>query len=371
VYRATTFGITAAETFPAIILPGYTSYLFRDKNPKTRISIGYEDLKRPEYNQTTIKATAGYSINLNQQELVGINLIDASIVRSGEISDSFKVYLDKQERAGNPLIRTFDQQIVTSLSGFYVYNSANPATKSRGRYLRLFGELGGFIPNTFAYSYNTENRLGRYFYVDQLGVRQYYRVSRFAKAQLDYRYYYPTSKTTMWVARINTGIAIPLGDSRILPYNKYFFAGGSNSIRAWAPRRLGPGTYSGGSTAESNAEQPGEILFEANLEIRSKIIGFFEGALFADLGNVFTLKEEVGRPGSGFKAGKFFETLALGVGPGLRMDFSFLVVRLDMGIKAYDPSSPQGVKWVIRDALRKPTQGYQRVLLNLGIGYPF
>lgn len=377
VYRAREVGVNTSLTFPAIVFPGFTSYLFNANNPKTRLTLGYTSLKRPEYSQEIIKATAGYSINLSQREVVGLNLIDASLVYTTRISPGFKQFLDAQAAQGNPLNQSFQRQIVTSLSAFYVYNTASQTSKKRGTYLRLFGELGGFVPNFFADTYYNTDTLGRktvdgrYVNNDKLGVNL--RVFRFSKFQVDYRYYYPTSKTTMWVARVNTGVAAPLGDSRALPYVKYFFSGGSNSIRAWAPRRLGPGSYAtkADSGSSNGYEQPGEIIFEANLEVRQKLLGYFEGALFADVGNVFTLRDDSARPGSSFKPSTFFQSLALGIGPGLRMDFSFLVVRLDVGIKTYDPSRPPGSRWVIRDFFKDTTFGFNNSAVNIGIGYPF
>jgi len=370
IYRATELGITAAITFPAIILPWYTSYLFNAKTPKTRLTTGYTNRARPEFSQNELKATLGYSINLDPKRLLGINLADVSVVNTTRIQAGYLTFLEDQRNAGNPLIRSFDNQIVTSLSAFYVYNTAGQSVKkARGLYFRLFAELGGFLPNILATSYNDTSRSGRYIVNDNAGLSL--RVFRFTKLQLDYRYYMPVAQGTLWVARFNAGVAIPIGESRALPYVKYFFSGGSNSIRAWAPRRLGPGTYNVQTSSGFNAEQPGEVLIEANIELRQKLFGFVEGALFADLGNVFTLKNEEGRPGSQILAKTVLQSLALGVGPGIRMDFSFLVIRLDAGIKTYDPSAPQGVKWVIRDALRKNTNGYQRILLNIGIGYPF
>ena len=379
IFRAREIGLTTALIFPTIAFPWGTSYLFNNYNPKTRLSLGYTDTRRPEYSQSTIRATAGYSINLSQRKVIGINVIDAAIVRTGEIADGWRNFLIDQSNRGNPLIQSFNNQVVTSLSGFYIFNTSSQTAKVRGQYLRIFGEVGGFLPNLFATTIQdgpevpTEDRRdGRY--ITLAGLEQDLRIFRFGKLQLDYRYYLPVAKNTLWAFRINTGIAVPLGDSRALPYVKYFFAGGSNSVRAWAPRRLGPGRYfqtGSGQPGFFNAEQPGEILFEGSVELRQKLIGFFEGALFADFGNVYSIRAEEGRPGGNFTPGTFVQNMALGIGPGLRMDFSFLVVRLDAGIKAYDPAAPYGNAWVIRDLFRPAPEGYQRVLLNIGIGYPF
>ena len=162
----------------------------------------------------------------------------------------------------------------------------------------------------------------------------------------------------------------------VLPYEKYFFAGGSTSIRAWQPRRLGPGSF----TPETNEdgtfdyrfEQPGEILFEAMFEYRRKLFGYFDGAIFVDAGNTWTFAEDPSREGAEFKADRFYKEIAIGTGIGLRMDFEFLVLRLDMGIKAYDPARPVNERFILdKLSLKNPLGESGQQVFNIGIGYPF
>ena len=141
------------------------------------------------------------------------------------------------------------------------------------------------------------------------------------------------------------------------------------------PRRLGPGSYSFNRDSANYAfEQPGNIILEANAEYRFKMISFINGALFIDAGNVWTLKNEEAKSGGQFRFDTFLQQVAVGSGVGLRFDFSFLILRLDTGIKIYDPAAPTGERFVVKkfslgNAFHSDNP--YRALLNLGIGYPF
>ncbi len=174
--------------------------------------------------------------------------------------------------------------------------------------------------------------------------------------------------------RINTRFAYAYGDERELPYEKNFFIGGPNSLRAWRPRGLGPGSYSG------SFDNPGSIILETSAEFRFKLIHFYgdlNAALFVDAGNVwrFAGQSTAGQTGSDFQVNRFYKEIAVGTGFGLRYDLSFFVIRFDWAIKVLDPAM-KGNTWVLfKNNLSDPTNpnnAYQNPLtLNFGIGYPF
>ncbi|MBY0424990.1 MAG: outer membrane protein assembly factor, partial [Cytophagales bacterium] len=155
------------------------------------------------------------------------------------------------------------------------------------------------------------------------------------------------------------------------PYEKFFFSGGSNSVRAWRPRRLGPGTYDPGrkdnGAIDDKNEQPGEIIIEANVEYRFPIYRFIEGAFFIDAGNVWKNPiSQDNRDGVKF-SGSFYNQLAVGAGIGLRLNFSFLIFRLDLASKVWDPAYKNIGDRFVLNRLAQPDQ----TLINIGIGYPF
>jgi outer membrane protein assembly factor BamA len=206
------------------------------------------------------------------------------------------------------------------------------------------------------------------------------KVFRYTRIQIDYRYTKPVNRWTTIATRFNVGVVTPLGLSKklnVLPYEKYFFTGGSNSIRAWAPRRLGPGssppsTQKSDGTYDYRFEKPGELLFESNFELRQKITGVIDGALFADVGNVWNLTPNPEQPGAEFELRRFYKELAVALGVGVRLDFSFLILRIDVGVKAWDPAYPINERNRLRKlSLKHPLGLPGQRQFNIGIGYPF
>ena len=128
-----------------------------------------------------------------------------------------------------------------------------------------------------------------------------------------------------------------------------------------------------------NFEQPGELILEASLEYRQNLVGFVDWAFFIDAGNIWTLRDDVGddgevrRPGAKFESNRFYKEIAVGTGMGFRMDFTFLIMRVDLGVKVYEPARPEGRRWVLDDfkfgGLDDTTEN--AITLNIGIGYPF
>ena len=235
--------------------------------------------------------------------------------------------------------------------------------KNRAAYIRLLAESGGTV----------QNFISTKIYEDR-GWETY----KYVKFNIDYRKTRPLSPTTTLAYHINSGVAVPYGDDKILPYEKYFFAGGSNGIRGWRPRRLGPGSYTPQDSLGNITyafEQQGEILLEASIELRKNLFGFVDWAYFIDAGNIWTLEIDNNRPGAEFDLGRFYEEIAIASGLGLRFDFSFLIIRLDAGVKIYDPARAKNKRFIFssgfNDAPFNNTRNTEPIILNIGIGYPF
>ena len=192
---------------------------------------------------------------------------------------------------------------------------------------------------------------------------------QYFKLNADIRYYFPLSKNTLFAVRGNAGVAVPYGSNKALPYEKYFFSGGSSSNRGWAPRRLGPGAFTPelyeDGTYNYRFEQPGEVLIETNYEYRFNVISFWDMAAFVDAGNVWRLEEQDKGEESVFSPEDFFRQLGVATGIGFRFDFSFLVLRLDFGTPVRNPARPQGDRFVLDEF------STDKVQYNIGIGYPF
>ncbi len=151
-----------------------------------------------------------------------------------------------------------------------------------------------------------------------------------------------------------------------IPFDKQYFSGVFNGLRAWQVRTLGWSSYL--PTDSTFLNQTADIKLEVNAEYRFKLFWILEGAVFLDAGNIWTYREDPSRPGSQFKLNKFYKDIAVGTGAGLRFDFKFVIGRIDFGMKLRDPSSTGHSKWIIMD---RPYKYWDDFALVIGIGYPF
>ncbi|GAB3935685.1 translocation and assembly module lipoprotein TamL [Mucilaginibacter myungsuensis] len=234
---------------------------------------------------------------------------------------------------------------------------------------------------------------------DTLGQRKAFghTFAQYTKAEVDYRLYRNVGGERQFVFRANVGMGVPYGNSDLLIFEKNFYAGGANDIRGWLPRTLGPGNFNRAYYADTNTrarlkylDQFGEVKFTGNVEYRSKLADNFfgtklKGALFADFGNVWRLKDQVESPGGTFSFANFFNSTALSAGAGLRFDLTFFVFRLDAAFKVKDPQFSGSEQWVLfrhgNELFRngdfkkryQVTNGdsYNFMQLNFGIGLPF
>ncbi|UII20420.1 translocation and assembly module lipoprotein TamL [Fulvivirga ligni] len=365
VYASVEAGANASLTFPQFVLP--LSARAKERlgrvNPKTRLLAGYTYTDRPEYIRENINVSNSYSWQTEKQTLFNFTSTDISIINS-DLSTSFRDTLLVLETRGNRLINTFRPSFVSSMSLSTTWNSNSYGINfENSSFFRIYLESGGTSLNFL----NTD-------ILENKGLEYY----KYLKFSIDRREIDPINENTTIAYRINAGIAKPYSENKILPYEKYFFAGGSNGIRAWRPRRLGPGSFSSIDSVSNrvtyNFEQPGEILIEGSVELRKNLIGFIDYAAFVDFGNVWTIEKDPSRPGAQFKPNRFYKEIAVGAGLGLRFDFSFLVLRLDAGLKVYDPARPEGKRFIMStgyyDEPFTPTAA-EAVVLNIGIGYPF
>lgn len=367
VTRNLELGLNTSFILPKILLPEPIAQQFENYSPQTRISIGGEFIGRQEYNRFGFKIGSSFAWKSAPNKYWQISLFDVNLVNTSNQTLAFRNFLDSLQKLGNNLKRSFQQSFISSVSATYTYTDNPYGQLKEGKYLKLFLESGGTTLNLFQ-----RNKIGflRTLFGDSL---QFY---RYIKASIDYRKYIPVRGSTknLFAYRINTGVAYAYGSDKELPYEKNFFIGGPNSLRAWQPRRLGPGSFSG------SFDNPGSIIVESSAEFRFKILRFYgdlNGALFADAGNIWRITNQntAGLEGSDFQWNRFYKEIAMDIGFGLRYDLSFFVIRFDWAVRMLDPAF-KGDNWVLfRDNLKNPLypeQAYQNPLtLNFGIGYPF
>lgn len=359
-------GAKLALIFPQFIMPA--SKNFKRKvginNPNTIFRSGFNFTKRIEYQRTNFSNALVYSWQKERKRIYNFTLSELSLIKS-ETDSAFNAELIKLEEAGNPLIKSFDPSFVSAMNFFVLYNfNPNDFYGNKSSLLKIYAESGGLMYNFFD---------PRVFETNQGDTIQFFQYLKFST---DFRRHITINETSGIATRLNFGIAYPYGKNKTLPYEKFFFAGGSNSIRAWPPRRLGPGSLEPQKNADGSfdysIEKPGEILIEANIEYRSKLIAFIDWAFFVDAGNVWEFYENPEFPGANFEFNRFYKEIAIGMGLGLRFNFSFLVIRFDYGIKMYDPARQEGDRWIGDNlSLFNLSGDPGQAIWNIAIGYPF
>ncbi|MEY3649227.1 MAG: hypothetical protein RLZ13_2112 [Bacteroidota bacterium] len=369
VYQSSEINTSLSVIFPRFIIPFAPKTLqqFGKYNPNTRVQFGYLSTNRPEYNRNAINGQLGYTWSTrNNRQSFTINAADVSYIRTPFIQDEFLSILENLQTDGNNLIWSFLPSLISSFSGQTLinFNRYGDFSARKASLLRIFGESGGTTLNLTNVRRNDSPEIS-------------YANFQWLKGQVDFRRFYPINKKQTLAYRLNFGMARPYGVSvGILPYEKYFFAGGGTSIRAWQARRLGPGsstpiTGAGGNYDYRN-EQPAEMILESMFEYRRKLFSYFDMAVFVDAGNSWMIGRDDARPGADFRYDRFYKEIAIGTGVGLRMDFDFLVIRLDLATKALDPARQEGQRWILDNIrLNKPFGERGQTVFNFGIGYPF
>ncbi|KQN32664.1 hypothetical protein ASE92_17535 [Pedobacter sp. Leaf41] len=353
-------------TFPRFIVPFYKPNSTTAFIPKTIASLSYQMLNRgSEYTLHAFKGEFGYNFKENQYKEHNFNPISVSYVSTTFPSDTTRDRLF----AENPLLRTtLENQFIIGSSYNFTYTNQMETNRRNNTFFYGALETGGNLWGTFVPK-------------DEQGKRSIFNVplSQFVRLEADLRDYYKVTRNVTWANRLNLGYGYAYGNSTSLPFVRQFFAGGSNDIRAFPARTLGPGTYKVPDDAIF-ADQGGDIKLMLNSELRFKIVSILYGALFVDAGNIWLRKEDMGvpgtsntgRPGSEFKLKNVLNELAVGTGAGLRVDASIFVVRLDVAFPVRKPYLAEGQRWVFDDiAFGNKDWRRQNLIFNIGIGYPF
>lgn len=326
--------------------------------PKTNIQLQYELLNRQKlYNLNSFRTAWGYIWKESQTKTHEFYPIAVTYVLPSNISDTFR-----RDVALNPSMQHIaDTQFILGSTYQYTFNQqVGPLQPINSFYFNGVTDVSGNLAGLFAAKNGNEKRLFNLPF------------SQYLKFDADGRYYRRIGLNTTWANRINFGYGIPYGNSRQLPYIKQFFTGGSNSLRAFRARTVGPGTYRAPKTPSGYIpDQTGDVKLEINTELRPKISGPLYGAVFVDAGNIWLKNSDPQKPGAAF--GKdFLKELAMGAGVGLRMDIQIFVIRFDIAFPIRKPWLPQGERWVAGDTnFGDPDWRRENLIFNLALGYPF
>ncbi|MCB9191174.1 MAG: BamA/TamA family outer membrane protein [Flavobacteriales bacterium] len=340
--------------FPKLLVPFRPHRIVRYGDPKSIISVGYNYQQRPDYTRSIFNAKFGYQWMQNQNARHFLNPLEVNFVNIYNEAPAFRERINSLR--DKLLVNTFSPHLTTTTNYTYIFSNQRVNKKGNFSYFKARLESSGNILRGIMALAQAEKDTNNSYRIFNVPFSQY------LKYEVDYRKYWQVTNFSQLVFRVNQGIGFPLLNLGVLPFESAFFGGGANGIRAWSARSLGPGSLPDSLNLQ---DQFGDIKLEINLEYRFDIYRWFKGALFADAGNVWLIKKDEDRPGGLFEFKDFYKELALGAGVGIRLDFSFFIIRFDVATPFHDPGRPVNDRWAIKDF------EWSDVNLNLGIGYPF
>ena len=351
--RSTEFSISSSLRIPKLI--GLPNTLFRGPNlPHTDLTLGFSYQDRPEYKRTMITTSFGYTGNLGRNFYYQFFPFQANIVRLFSVSESFLERLSQDLFLWNAYSDHFDMGVGGML---YYTTDASAIPKRSYRYGRLSFDLAGNVLSLFNSAMPT-NLFGEHT-IWQIPYAQYVR----GELQLGQTLRFGGGDNQAVAFRFLVGAGYGYGNSTTVPFEKQFYAGGANSMRGWQARALGPGGVEPWTEYFLIPSQTGEFKLEANVEYRFPVVWKLEGALFVDAGNIWNLRGTDITERSGFS----FDTIAADWGMGIRVNLDFILVRIDLGAKVYEPCRPAD------ERLIGPDQWFKsgNFALHFGVGYPF
>lgn len=333
--------------------------------PNTIFTLGGGIFSRVElYELYSFNASLGYSWKTNEKVSHLLRPVDVSFTKLAESSPEFEDYLDQ-----NPNIRkSMEEQFILGTSYTFTLSNMHLTKRKSNFYLNesvdVAGNLVGLIMNASTGEKATPEN--PHIILDVA-------YSQFVRLRNEFRYFYKTGKKSQLGWRIIAAAGIPYQNSSTMPYVKQFYVGGTNSLRAFPARSVGPGTYSApDSLTTGYVDQTGDVKLETSLEYRFPIYKYFRGALFLDAGNIWLVNNDENRQGGKFDINTFYSELAVGAGYGFRFDFNYIVLRFDLAFPMRKPWLPEGDRWAFGDIdLGSPAWRKENIITNIAIGYPF
>ncbi|WP_281235046.1 BamA/TamA family outer membrane protein [Flavobacterium gelatinilyticum] len=353
-------GAETSLTWPRFITPfnieGNSEYV-----PRTKVTLRYEYQKRTQlYALNSFNTSFGYLWKENIRKEHQLNVMDITYVSPNHVTPEYMADIAQDAALG----KVIEKQLIFGPT--YNYTYTNTMQKRRKNTIYFNGELdlAGNLTGLVTGANIKKNDTIKIFDVP---------FSQYVKIRSDFRHYFKLGKESELASRLIVGAGFAYGNSNTLPTSKQFVAGGTNSIRAFRARTLGPGSYVVPDNLTNNytPDQSGDIKLEFNTEYRAKLFSIVRGAVFFDAGNIWLLNADPNKPGAEISK-DFMKELAVGAGVGLRFDLSFLILRTDLAIPLRNPALPDGQRWVIDDInFGSGSWRKDNLILNIAIGYPF
>ena len=348
-------GITAGLSFPRFLTPFMVRTGLNVSQPRTRLELAFDYQDRPYYERNIFTTRWAYSWRGGERSSFVFRPVDINWIDVKSVDETFLADID------NKYLRTsFESQLTAGLSASYTYNTQRSDMDRDATIVRANLETAGNLIQGLECLFS-HHAPGKDYY-EILGVRY----SQYVRAELSASQRIDLGNNMAFAGRLYGGVGVTYGNShgRSIPFDRMFYCGGANSMRGWAPRTLGPGNRLAVHDTTYPA-QVGDLRLEANAELRFPIWWIFHGAVFLDAGNVWYLRDtEDSNPEEVFHLNSFYKQLGFNTGLGLRIDATFVILRVDIGMQLHNPGRPEGERW-IHDFK------WKNMALNIGVGYPF
>lgn len=360
------YGADMSLNFPRFILPFVQDEVQRRSMATTQLDLQYNAQTRPEFDRNVFSASWSYLWNSNRQirhrfDLVGINFVSVPRKDKYFISNYLNQYNSK-----NSIMKFNYEDLFIFRTGYDFYYTSPDAGATKNYFdvshsVRVSVETSGNLLYLLSNAMKIEkDSIGQYRLFD-LAFAQY------LKTDLAWTMNMNLGRRNNLLFHIETGVAYPFGNSRMLPFEKRYYAGGANSVRGWAVRGLGPGCYVSRNGTIDYINQSGDLKLDLSLEYRMHMFWKLDGALFVDAGNIWTMYDYSDQPGGVFLWDEFYKQIAVSYGVGVRLDLNFLVLRVDAAMKAINPMYAEGP---LRYPIVHPR--FKRDFAwHFAVGYPF
>ncbi|MDP4732047.1 MAG: BamA/TamA family outer membrane protein [Flavobacteriales bacterium] len=347
----------------------------RSNDPKTTLHAGLNYQRRPDYTRTLSQVSFGWTFIENPETVSSFDIqwAELSLIKIDR-SFAFDQWLGSLN--DSYLANSYQDHLILASRLGYTVNTQKDGNQPRSFYYRgnILEGAGNLLRAIYQRLPNVST--------DSLGSYEInnIRFAQYVKSDHDVRYYTQSDDRNKFAFRAFVGVGIPLKNLSSLPFEKSYFSGGANGLRAWQARTLGPGTFRD-TTVVRSFNNIGDIKLEFNAEYRFKITHMVQAAFFVDAGNIWLANVDNSRPGAEFNKSRFLKEFAVGTGAGLRLDFDFFIVRMDVGIPLRDPLKIDGEKWLwqgkdeynafLSNVNNTPSTFKLQPVLNLGLGFPF
>lgn len=321
------YNVEAKLTFPRCLLPFVSKEYRRASSAMSELSLNYNMQNRPEFHRRVFSAAWRYRWNdVRRQLTYRADVLDLNYIYMPWISETFKHdYLDSVSNRNAILRYNYEDLLIMRIGFSLAYNNNNHALRAN---IETAGNLLHAASNVLGLKKNDHEQ----YTLFNIAYAQY------VKADFDYTHVLRFDKHNELALHADFGIAYPYGNSTILPFEKRYFSGGANSVRGWSVRGLGPGGFKGNHGAIDFINQTGDMKIDLNAEYRTFLFWKFNGALFVDAGNIWTLRNYADQPDGQFRFDRFYKQIAVAYGIGLRLNFDYFILRFDMGMKAINPA---------------------------------